>query len=76
MFRLVDLMLANPFVTVGRVERALPMTNQRARNLIKDATRRGWLHEVGAAGRGGRIYWMAHEVWRISEDESAYSEGR
>lgn len=69
-------MFANPFVTVGRVERVLQMTSQGARNLIKDATRRGWLHKVGTAGRGGRTYWMAHEVWQISEDEPAYSEGR
>jgi Fic family protein len=70
---LVDLMFANPFLTVSRVENALGMTNQGARNLLRDASRRGWLEELGLVGRGGRAYWVAHEIWRISEDEPSFS---
>jgi len=58
---LLDLLFRNPFVTVTRVERALGMTNQGARNLIRDAAKRGWLVEIGAGGRGGRAYWIADE---------------
>ena len=38
---LIPLMFANPFLTVRRVERALGVTNQGARNLIRDAEERG-----------------------------------
>lgn len=68
---LLDLLFRNPFVTVTRVERALGMTNQGARNLIRDAAKRGWLVEIGAAGRGGRAYWIADEIWRIRESASS-----
>ncbi len=68
---LLDLLFRNPFVTVTRVERALGMTNQGARNLIRDAAKRGWLVEIGAGGRGGRAYWIADEIWRIRESASS-----
>jgi Fic family protein len=69
---LVDLMFANPFLTVSRVEKALGVTNQGARNLLRDAAGRGWLVELGSVGRGGRAYWVANEVWQISEEEPAF----
>ena len=68
---LIDLLFRNPFVTVARVERALGMTNQGARNLIRDAARRGWLVEIGTGGRGGRTYWIADEIWHIRESASS-----
>lgn len=62
---LVTLIFANPFLTVARVEKAVGLTNQGARNLIKDAKRRGWLDEVGTIGRGGRMYWVARDLMEI-----------
>ena len=51
----VDLHLANPYVTVRRVQRALDVTNQGARNLVKETERRGWTRALAATGRpGGR----------------------
>ncbi len=61
----VDLLLANPYVTVGRVQRALGVTNQGARNLVKEAERRGWITELAATGPGGRTYWVADRVLDI-----------
>ncbi len=68
----VDLLFSNPFVTVVRVERALDVTNQGARNLIRDAVARGWLREVGAWGRGGRTYWVADAIWSVIDAPTAY----
>lgn len=45
---LVDRLFRNPFVTVTSVQRALGLTNQGARNLIREAERRGWLAQAGA----------------------------
>lgn len=72
---LIDLVLRNPFVTVGRVERSLEMTNQGARNLIHDAARRGWLEELGSRGRGGRTYWVAPQVLDVIEARAVYDQG-
>lgn len=72
---LIPLVFANPFMTVTRAERATGLTNQGARNLLRDATRRGWLDELGAAGRGGRTYWVASEIWKITEDKPSYADG-
>ena len=62
---LVDLIFTNPFLTVVRVERKTGLTNQGARNLIKDAARRGWVDEIGTLGRGGRMYWVAKDLYAI-----------
>lgn len=69
---LVGLLFANPFVTVKRAEKALEVTNQGARNLIQDAERRGWLQPAGRSGRGGRHYWVAHELLKIIEAPIVY----
>jgi Fic family protein len=69
---LVDLMFTNPFLTVVRVERQIGITNQGARNLIKEAARRGWVREVGTIGRGGRMYWVAQDLYNIIEDPVTY----
>lgn len=60
--QLIDLVFGNPFLTVVRVERALGMTNQGARNLIRDAARRGWVVEVASSGRGPKAYCLAEEI--------------
>lgn len=71
---LVTLLFANPFVTVGRVEKSLSITNQGARNLIHDAENRGWLHPSGVSGRGGRRYWVAEEIFTTIEATPAYEQ--
>jgi Fic family protein len=68
----VDLIFTNPFLTVARVQRRTGLTNQGARNLIKDAARRGWLHEVGALGRGGRMYWVARDLYDIIDSPASH----
>ncbi|MGQ0840529.1 Fic family protein [Actinokineospora sp.] len=59
----VDLLFANPFVNVRRVENALRMTNQGARNLIDSLEKRGFVSRLGQVGRGGRIFWVADEIF-------------
>lgn len=71
---LVALVFANPFLTVARVEKAVELTNQGARNLIKDAERRGWLVEVGAVGRGGRVYWVARDLMDVIDAPVSYEQ--
>lgn len=70
---LINLMFSNPFLTVARVEAATGVTNQGARNLLRDATARGWCTELGSIGRGGRAYWLADRVWAITEQEPSYA---
>jgi len=73
---LIALLFANPFVTVRRVERALGITNQGARNLIRDAEARGWVTKFAVQGRGNRQYWLAGEVFRIIEAPPLYQQHR
>lgn len=60
----VDLFFSNPFITVKRVEKNLKITNQGARNLIDSLVGREILRKVGTLGRGGRIYWIADDVYK------------
>lgn len=69
---LVEFIFRNPYLTVSRVEKHLGVTNQGARNLIKDAERRGWVTELGQFGRGGRTYWYAREVFEVIETPTIY----
>lgn len=70
--RLVELIIKNPYVTVKYVETQLELTNQGARNLIKNAEVRGWLTSLGNFGRGGREHWYAQEIFRIMEMPMSY----
>lgn len=70
---LIDLMFENPYFTVFKVQRALDVTNQGARNLLLDAERRGWVTRAGVAGRGGRMYWVAKEVFDAIEAPPTYN---
>ncbi|MDQ4504145.1 Fic/DOC family N-terminal domain-containing protein [Sinomonas sp. ASV322] len=72
--RLVDIILGNPFVTVRHVQARLGLTNQGARNLIKNAEARGWLRSFGTHGRGGREHWYAPAVLDVMESPMAYDE--
>lgn len=71
---LVEMIFTNPFLTVRRVEIRTGLTNQGARNLIKDAAKRGWVNEVGAIGRGGRMYWVASDLYAIIDAPAEYSQ--
>ena len=59
-----ELLFSNPFVTVKRVETALKVTNQGARNLIDSLEKDDILRKVGSVGRGGRMYWVGEDVFR------------
>lgn len=72
---LVELIFRNPFVTVARLQAKTGLTNQGARNVLRDAEGRGWLREVGTMGRGGRMYWVAHELFEIIDAPWSYSKG-
>lgn len=58
----VELLMANPFVTVRNVQDALGVTQPGALNLLRGMQGRGWLCEAGTVGRGGRMVWLAPEV--------------
>ena len=70
---LANFLFVNPFVTVKSVERRSGLTNQGARNLITKAAQRGWLTEVGTMGKGGRTYWVAHEIFEVIDAPMAYT---
>lgn len=70
----VELLMANPYLTVARVERALGVTNQGARNLVKEAERREWVSELPLR-RGGRVYWVAEDVLDVLEAPAVYERG-
>jgi len=65
--RLVDVIVRNPFVTVKSVEAELELTNQGARNLIKNAESRGWLRSLGTYGQGGRERWYSPAIFEVIE---------
>lgn len=69
---LVELIFSNPFITVARLQKATGLTNQGARNVIRDAEARGWLKEIGTMGRGGRMYWVANELFEIIDAPWSY----
>jgi HTH DNA binding domain len=69
---LIPLLFANPFVSVRRVESTLGITNQGARNLIRDAETRGWLAPIPVAGRGRRPYWLARALFSIIDSPPLY----
>ena len=70
--RLVDIVVRNPFVTVKHVETSLDLTNQGARNLIKNAEARGWLKSLGSHGRGGRELWYSPQIYQVMEMPMGY----
>jgi len=70
--RLVDVIVRNPFVTVKSVEIRLELTNQGARNLIKNAEARGWLRSLGAHGQGGRELWFSPAIFEVMEMPMTY----
>lgn len=70
--RLVDVIVRNPFVTVKSVQNHLELTNQGARNLIKNAEGRGWLRTLGSHGQGGRELWYSPSIFEVMEMPMTY----
>lgn len=64
----VDLMLANPYITVRQVQERLSITQPGALNLLRGIEGRGWVSELGTVGRGGRTFWVAQEVMAILDE--------
>jgi len=58
----VDLIMANPFITVRQVQEDLGVTQPGALNLVRRLEELGFLQKLGTIGRGGRTYWVAQEV--------------
>ena len=58
----VELLMANPFVTVRNVQSELKISQPGALNLLRGIEGRGWLREMGAIGQGGRMVWVAPEI--------------
>lgn len=71
--RLVELLVRNPFVTVHSVQTRLGITNQGARNLIRNAESRGWLRSLGTHGRGGRERWYSPDILEVMELPMSYA---
>ena len=62
----VELLMANPFVTVRNVQNDLDITQPGALNLLRAIERRGWLREIGSIGR--RMVWVAPEILSVIAD--------
>ena len=69
---LIPLIFSNPFLTAKRVQDAVGVTDQGARNLLNRATDYGWIARHGTVGRGGALYWAARDVLRVVESPIAY----
>jgi Fic family protein len=69
---IIPLVFQNPFITARRVERAVGITNQGARNLLEKAVDYGWITHIGSSGRGGRHYWAAEDILETIETSTIY----
>lgn len=71
---LVEMIISNPFLTVKTVQSHLGVTPQGARNIIQHAEKLGWLTNLGTRGRGGRVHWVAQDIFRVLEAPMTYGE--
>jgi len=69
---LIPLMLENPFITTKRIQRAVNVTPQGARNLIERAESYGWLKYAGSFGSAGMNYYAAAEILDAIEAPTTY----
>lgn len=69
---LIPLIFSNPFLAAKRVQSSVGVTNQGARNLLDRATDYGWISQIGTAGRGGALYWVAKDVFTTVEQPTSY----
>ncbi len=66
----VDMIMANPYITVRQVQEGLGISQPGALNLIRRLEGLGWLRQLGTHGRGGRAFWVAPEVLSTISDTS------
>ena len=69
---LIPLLFAAPFVNVRRVQQALGVTAQGARNLLVRAERYRWIQSQGNVGRGGMTIWRAQQVFDTIDSPLSY----
>jgi hypothetical protein len=69
---LVPLIFRNPFVTSPTVVRAVGVSEQGARDLLRKAENYGWIRNVGNIGKGGKKLWMAEEIYRVIDEPLSY----
>lgn len=62
-------MFENPIVTTATVRDHLNTRTQGALNLIRSLADRGWLTQIGTAGRGAATIWMAREIYQTMFEE-------
>ncbi|WP_273661545.1 Fic family protein [Corynebacterium heidelbergense] len=74
--RLIDIISINPIVTVRSVAKALGITEQGARNILRtDASSEfAWIDRSGTSGRGGRERWVARDFLESMEGPMTYLE--
>jgi Fic family protein len=65
----VDLLFANPILTVRYVQAQLGLSQPRATNLLRRLADEAIVHEVGT-GPGVRHRWFCYEVLRVLDPES------
>ena len=70
---LVDVIMSNPFVTVKSVEKALKLTNQGARKIVKTAESYGWLRSLGGQKPGVGEIWYAPDILEVIEAPMTYN---
>lgn len=69
----IPMIFANPFLTVRRVERALGVTNQAARNYVLELQGLGLVDALELrGGKGRRRYWRAAEILSILDAPPLY----
>jgi Fic family protein len=67
---LIDVLFANPIVTVKRVQHQLKISQPSASSLLKKAENAGWISLLERSGRGGKQTWFAHEIWKAITKEN------
>ena len=63
----VDLFFDNPYLTASLVASRLEITPQGALKLLRGLEGQGWVRPLGTVGRGGRVLWVADEVYNVLE---------
>jgi Fic family protein len=66
----IDLLFANPILTVRYVQQQLGVSQPGATNLLRRLTAHGILHEQGS-GTGVRHRWFSNEILSVLDPESS-----
>lgn len=65
----VEMLFENPMLTTTVVKDQLDVSTQGALNLIRGLEARGWLRQLGTAGRGGASIWVAPAIFDTMADD-------